>query len=144
MERFRFRLESVRKWRHLELELEEAKLQGLFTELRGLEAHQAALAAGKAEAERSVLTAKTVPAQQLAALDDHRQWVATQQALLAHRVAGCNARIVAQRERVRKAEQNLELLNRLKQRRLTEWSAEVDKEYQTLAEEAFLAGWRRR
>ncbi len=144
MRRFRFRLESVLKWRLLQLELEEEKLQELFAELRALEARQAALAEAQHEAERSVLSLAIIEAQQLAALEAHRQWVAAERSRLAEQQAQCAARITSQRECVRKAEQNLELLERLKQRRLTAWSAEVDKEYQALAEEVFLATWHRR
>jgi len=143
MKRFSFRLQNVLKWRLLQLELEEAQLERLFGGLRSLEAQQAALEAGKTEAERSVLGAETVEAHELAALDAHRRWVAAQQALLARQVVEHNARIAAQKERVRKAEQNLKLLEKLKERRLSEWSAAVEKEYQALAEETFLAQWQR-
>jgi flagellar FliJ protein len=143
MKRFRFRLESVLKWRLLQLELEEEKLQEQFTELRGLEQRQETLAAGKAEAERAVLGAKTVEAGELAALDAHRRWVAAQRERLARAVLECQKRIEEQRGRVRKAEQNLKLLEKLRQRRLVEWTAAVEKEYQALAEEAYLGQWQR-
>lgn len=143
MKRFRFRLESVLKWRQLQLELEEEKLQERFTELRGLEQRAAALEAGKVEAERTVLGAKTVEAGELAALDAHRRWVAAQRERLARAVQDCQKRIEEQRGRVRKAEQNLKLLEKLKERRLVQWTAAVEKEYQALAEEVYLAQWQR-
>ena len=143
MKRFSFRLQNVLKWRLLQLELAEEKLQELFSEARRLEARQISLAEGKAAAERSVLAARTVPAQELAALDAHRRWTAAQQERLARQLLDCQGRITAQREQVRKAEQNLKLLEKLRERRLAEWTAALEKEYQALGEEAFLAQWQR-
>lgn len=143
MKRFNFRLQNVLKWRLLQVETSEEKLQEFLRELRTLEAQQASLEAAKAEAERSVLEAKQVEAQDLAALDTHRRWVAAQQQRLARHARECDTRISAQREQVRKAERNLKLIEKLRARRLGEWSAAVDKEFQALAEEAFLARWPR-
>jgi len=143
MKRFHFRLQSVLKWRFLQLELAEEKLQELFNERQRLEDSRASLEAAKAEAERSVLGAQRVAAYELAALDTHRRWLATQQQRLAEQTEDCKARIAAQRERVRNAERDLKVLEKLKERRLTEWSAAVDKEYQALAEEVYLAQWQR-
>jgi len=143
MKRFSFRLQNVLKWRLLQLELAEEKLQELFGEARSLEARQVSLAEGKAAEEHSVLNAKTVPAQELAALDAHRRWTAAQQERLARQLLDCQGRIAAQREQVRKAEQNLKLLEKLRERRLAEWTFALEKEYEALGEEAFLAQWQR-
>ena len=144
MKRFHFRLESVLRWRLLQLELEEEKLQERFAELRALEQRREKLEAGKVEAERTVLGARTVPAEELAALDAHRRWVASQREQLARAVLDCQKRIEEQRGRVRKAEQNVKLLEKLKERRLAQWSAAADKEYQALADDVYLAQWQRR
>ena len=143
MKRFRFRLESVLRWRQLQLELEEEKLQQRFAELRALEQRQTALEAARAEAERTVLGAKAVAAEELAALDAHRRWVALQRERLAQAVADCQRRIQEQRAQVRKAEQNLKLLEKLKERRLGQWWAGLEKEFQALGEETYLAQWPR-
>ena len=143
MRRFRFRLESVLGWRLIQLELEETQLQGLFGELRQLESRQAALEAAKAEAERSVLSLQVVEAQELGALEAHRLHLASEKARLREQQADCAVRIATQRDAVRKAEQNLRLLERIKQRRFAEWAREVDKEQESLAAEVFLAQWHR-
>lgn len=144
MKRFSFRLQNVLKWRLLQLELEEEKLQELFGELQRLLDLRGSLEAAKAEAERSVLGAQAVAAYELVALDSHRRWVAARQQRLARQAHECQIRIDAQRERVRKAEQDLKLLEKLRERRHGQWSAEVDKAYQALAEEVYLAQWQRR
>lgn len=143
MKRFDFRFQNVLKWRALQLELSEEQLQKLFHEMRALEAQQASFAAAQSEAERAVLEAPSVAAQDLAALDGHRRWVKTQQRRLARQIRDCDARITTQREQVRKAEQDLKLMEKLRDRRLSEWTATADKQHQTLAEESFLAKWQR-
>ncbi|MBM3745156.1 MAG: hypothetical protein FJW34_05110 [Acidobacteria bacterium] len=143
MKRFSFRLQNVLKWRLLQLELAEEKLQELFSEARNLEARQISLAESKAAAEGSVLTARTVAGQELAALEAYRRWTAAQQERLARQLLDCQGRIAAQREQVRKAEQNLKLLEKLRERRLAEWTFALEKEYEALGEEAFLAQWQR-
>ena len=144
MRRFRFRLESVLEWRLLQLELEETKLQGLFEELRRVDGALDALDAGKAEAERAVLGGGTVPAQQLEALDAHRLHLAREKQRLAAARVGCEGRIAAQREQVRKAERDLRLLEKLKERRQAEWRKANDREQEALAAEVFLAQWHRK
>lgn len=143
MKRFRFRLESIREWRLVQLELEETKLQRLFEELREIESQRAGLEAARAEAVRAVLSLAVLEAQQLAALEAHRLHITAEKERLRMQESDCIARIAAQRECVRKAERDLQLLEKLKQRRLAEWEREADKEQETLAAEAFLAKWRR-
>ena len=143
MKRFRFRLESIREWRLVQLELEETKLQRLFEELREIEFRWAGLEAAKAEAVRAVLSSAVLAAQELVALEAHRLHIRAEKERLRKQESDCAARIAAQRERVRKAEQDLQLLEKLKQRRLAEWEKAADKEQETLAAEAFLAKWRR-
>jgi hypothetical protein len=143
MKRFRFRLETIREWRLVQLDLEETKLQRLFEELRQIEFQRAGLEAAQAEAVRAVLSSAVLEAQQLAALEAHRLHITAEKERLRKQESDCAARIAAQRERVRKAERDLQLLENLKQRRLAEWGREADKEHETLAAEAFLAKWRR-
>lgn len=144
MRRFQFRLESVLKWRLTQLEIEETALERLFSELRRMDAGLAALAAAKASAERAVLSAGTVEAQQLAALETHRRHLARERVRLLGERAGLEQRIAAQRQRVLKAERDLRLLEKVKERRLTEWRAAADREQEALASELFLARWRRK
>jgi hypothetical protein len=143
MKRFRFRLESIREWRQLQLELEETKLQRLFEELRQLGACRAGLEADGRDAACAVLSTAIVEAQQLVALEAYRLHLRAEVERLRQQESACGARIAAQRQSVRKAERDLQLLEKLKQRRLAEWEREADKEQETLAAEVFLAKWRR-
>jgi flagellar export protein FliJ len=143
MQRFRFRLESVLAWRRLHLELEETKLQRLFEELRRVDLAGQRLDAEKAQEERAVLYAASVEARELAALESYRQHVRREKERLRKERADCQARVAAQRGLVLKAERDVRLLEKLREKRLGEWQAAADKEQEALASELFLAQWHR-
>ena len=144
MRRFQFRLESVLHWRVLQLELEEAALQRLFEERRALSQALEALAAGKEAAERAVLASDSAGGQALAALDEHRGWLARERQRIGARRADCESRIAAQRQRTIEAERGVRLLERMKHRRLSEWQAETAREEEALASESYLARFHRK
>lgn len=144
MRRFCFRLESVLDWRRLHLELEETKLQRLFEELRALDLAEDRLNAEKAEAERAVLYAPTVEASELEALESHRFHVAREKGRLGRERSDCQRRIVSQRECVLKAERDVRLLERLREKRLAEWQLAASHEQEALAAELFLGRWQRK
>jgi hypothetical protein len=142
MQRFRFRLESVLAWRRLHLELEETKLQRLFGELRQVGLAGERLEEEKAQEERAVLYSPSVEARELAALESYRLHVAREKERLAKLRADCEGRIAAQRAQVLKAERDVRLLEKLREKRLAEWQAAGDREQEALASELFLARWR--
>jgi hypothetical protein len=143
MRSFQFRLETVLGWRRLHLDLEETRLQRLFEELRQVDLAEDRLDAEKAEADRAVLYSASVEAQELAALDRHRLHVARVKERLRQERADCQRRIAAQREQVLKAERDVRLLEKLRERRLVEWQTAADREQEALASELFLARWHR-
>ncbi|HXN45684.1 MAG TPA: hypothetical protein VN893_03530 [Bryobacteraceae bacterium] len=142
MHRFQFRLGSVLGWRAVELELEEGRLEQLFTELRHRDAEALALQVRGRESAQ-LIAAKTLDGQQLAALSYHRHYLEREAARLAAQRADCSKRIAAQQQRVVEAERKVRLLERLKQRRLAEWTFEFNREMEALASETFLAKWAR-
>ncbi len=142
MQRFRFRLASVLKWRTLQLEIEENKLEVLFAERNRATAELARLDECRVEADR-ILERDTVDGQSLAALDRHRASLKSTGQKLRAAAADCERRIAAQRQQVSEAERRVRLLERLKERRLAEWNTEADRELEALASETFLAKWAR-
>jgi hypothetical protein len=142
MRRFQFRLESVLGWRAVELELEEGRLERLFTERRGWEEEALALEARRHESAQ-LIAAKTLDGQQLAALSYHRHYLERQSARIAAQRADCEKRIAAQQQRLVEAERKVRLLERLKERRLAEWTLDFNREMEALASETFLSKWAR-
>ncbi len=142
MHRFEFRLESVLGWRAVELELEEGRLERLFTERRSWEAQSRALEERRREAGQ-LIAAKTIDGQQLAAFSHHRRYLEREAAQLWAKRGDCEKRIAAQQQRVVEAERKVRLLERLKDRRLGEWTLDFNREMEALASETFLAKWAR-
>jgi flagellar biosynthesis chaperone FliJ len=143
MRRFRFRLDSVLGWRVIELELEETKLERLFAERHSISAELLQIE-DRRRAAAAVIAAKTLDGQQLSALDEHRRYLAREVERLLGKRSDCEKRILAQQQRVIEAERRLRLLERLKERRLGEWTHDFNRELEELASEAFLAKWARK
>ncbi len=125
-------------WRVVELEIEEGRLEQLFSERRGWDEQLLALEARRRESA-GLLAAKTLDGQQLAAFSHHRRYLEREGVRLAARHADCEKRIGAQRQRVVEAERKVRLLERLKERRLAEWTVDFDREMEALASETFLS-----
>jgi len=146
MKRFEFRLERVREWRFVRMELEQARLEELFGELHSLEAAERRLAAEIEEAERGVQAAATgqraVEGHQFVELDEYRLYVRRQEQRLAAQKAEVRERIAAQRERLLLARRDYRLLEKLKEKAFKQWQAGYDKEIENLASEMFLAQWK--
>jgi len=142
--RFDFRLEQVRRWRELQRDQEEARLQALLAEFRRLETAGDDLAHAAALAEQSVRPtpdAPLGPMQELQALDSYRAHVRREFMRLANLRSRLDARINTQRRALLEAERKLEVLDTLRQERLAEWKKELDKEQEELVAELVVARW---
>src|SRR6202035_4703589 len=74
MKRFNFRLDQVRRWRQDQAELEEMRLQQLYTELRVMEARRKAIAAEADLSRRKLVTQQSVTAEELSFLEAFRAY----------------------------------------------------------------------
>jgi flagellar export protein FliJ len=142
MKAFRFPFDRVRRWRAQQLEMEEAKLQKLFSERNSIRAARAVLAEERMAEERAVRAPGAATASDLAALDAFVRYVVAEQRRLNGAESDCENRIAAQQREVAEARRRVELLNRLKEKRQAEWQHEFDREQETLAGELFLAKWK--
>ncbi|HLX42730.1 MAG TPA: hypothetical protein VKR43_04820, partial [Bryobacteraceae bacterium] len=68
MRRFSFPLERVMEWRRTEARIEEAKLERLLGERRGIDARAAALNVDRSEAELALIAARVSTGEELAAV----------------------------------------------------------------------------
>ncbi|MCW5978997.1 MAG: hypothetical protein KIT09_13030 [Bryobacteraceae bacterium] len=146
MKRFTFPLERVRLWRKTQIDIEYAKLQELFAELRRLECEVADLHQTE-QGARKALLAHAVARQplegaELERLDDFHLYARQQDGLLARNKEALLGRIAAQRERLIEARRKLSLLDKLKERASDQWQREFEKEIETLASEQFVARWK--
>jgi flagellar export protein FliJ len=141
MKRFDFPLERVREWREKQVAVEEAKLERLFAELSAIAAARAELDAEQARNEQLVVQAGGVTASDLQALDGFRRYVKAERGRIETLRADCSKRIEQQRAAILEARRRYELLGRLKQRSLRLWTAEMNRELEANAAEAYLAKW---
>ena len=136
MKRFEFRLERVVAWRAEQLDVEESRLHQLQAELRNLEAQRAALESEEAASARALVTARALPAEDLHREDLFRRYAARQRELIAGQRAATERNINEQRARVLEARKKVELLKRLRAKRLAAWTADIDRELEQQAAEA--------
>jgi len=142
MKKFAFPLERLRRWRELEREKEEVKLQALFAELENLNQAQAALDREMHGAEEFARRA-TPDLDELKALDNYRRWADCERLRMAQRRAHTERRIEEQRRILTESERKVEVLDQLKAEQGEAWRKELDKEQEQLVAELVVARWGR-
>jgi flagellar export protein FliJ len=144
MTRFQFRLQKVLEWREKQLELEDIRFKRQIAELAGLDRARADLQSAGLQAERQVRTSAVVSGRDLSALAGYRRYVQTYGRKLEAQRAEAQKQLEAQQNAMLEARRRCRLLERLKERRLSEWQLACDRELDQLASESFLALWARR
>jgi hypothetical protein len=143
MKAFQFQLERVRAWREKQLAIEEAQLERLFAEKALTEERRRLLDREAHDSQSAVCVAKFIEAPQLHALDAFRHFAAQQHKTLTQSLLVCDHRIAQQQQRILEARRRLELLNKLKERQLKTWTANLARELELQAGEIYLAKWSR-
>jgi flagellar export protein FliJ len=138
MKKFSFPLETARRWRERQAEIEEVRLQALFAEKQSMEDRVAALQA-ELEAEHRRIEDTSFDAGELARLDEFRVWVMRDKQRLRSSLADCEKRIAAQRAVLVETRRRFQLVDRLKDKALLEWGRAGAKEQEDLAAELYLA-----
>jgi hypothetical protein len=141
MTNFRFPLEKVLDWRRTQLELEEAAFRQRMAVLAAAEHARAQMEAAATTTEAEVRRWNTVSGADLAAFGDFRLHARAQEAALAARRAECAREVATQQASMLEARRRCRLLERLKERRLTEWKSSLDRELESIASESYLAQW---
>jgi len=143
MKRFRFPLESVQNLRRRQLEAEEAKLGPLYQELESIEAADKQVKQELAlEQSRLASPEMVLRPFDLTVLDQFREFAQRRAVSLHWQKLNCQQRIETQMKAIRDAKQKYELLEKLRERELAEWNADLNKELDALAEEVFIAKWK--
>jgi len=143
MTRFQFRLQKVMEWREKELELENARLKERSAEVANLDRAQADLKSAEIDAENELRRGTAISGQELAALAGYRRWVRLRARQLAAERSEALHRLQAQEQIMLEARRRCRLLERLRERRLTEWKAAENQQMEEVAAESFLARWPR-
>lgn len=135
MKRFEFTLERVLEFRRLQASTERARLDEILAQRAPLVVAQERLS----EEGRAVLRYGAKLPVEFSARDNYSQFVRRQQERLEAQMVEIDKRAAAQRTKVMEAERRCDLLEKLKQRRQTEWTVAADRELEELAADSFRA-----
>jgi flagellar biosynthesis chaperone FliJ len=139
MKSFQFRLASALRLREVQLQAEQSKLHELMAEEQRLQQSLEALQNERRDQLLLLQTAHELEATELRALSSFL--VACDGRALGIRDAITRqARLIQeQRQHVLRAERNVRLLDKLRERKLQEWTLEASRQIETAAQEAWLA-----
>jgi flagellar export protein FliJ len=141
MPAFRFRLEKVLEWYTHQYELEERRFTVCMAALTAAKQALAALQAERITIEQDVVSRAAIPGRDFAALGLYRLGAKKREVDLQAALDQCEADVIAQRLRLQAAERRVRLLEKLRERRLTEHVYAETRELQELAADAFFAKW---
>ena len=144
MKAFHFPLEKALDWRRVQLELEEARYKQQVAALAGLDRQRAEVEASGIRAEIQVREWSPIAAGDLSALGNFRLYIKSQESEIARRRFEAAQKLAEQQKLMLEARRRWRLLDRLKDRRLTEWTTGRDREVEQIAAESYLARWHRR
>jgi hypothetical protein len=143
MQRFVFSLQRVLSWRRTQTDMEGSVLQQLTSDLDKLTLAEVRGDLLRQKVEDGVRECAVVAASDLWALSAYRARLLRERTDLAKRKKECEKRMATQRERVCEAERRCRLLERVEQRRRSEWTHAFDREMDAQAGESYLARWNR-
>ena len=139
MKKFAFRLARVMDWRGAQVRVEETALEILQAGLRGLESRLAETRAAREQALKAPPIGAFVTGAELGALDRFRKGAAIECAKLAEAAAESRQREAAQLQVVIRKRRDFRLLEKLRQRKLDTWKADLEREIDKEASELHLA-----
>jgi flagellar export protein FliJ len=143
MQAFRFPLQRVLDLRNTQLEMEEVKLKQLMAAVADLDRRRMEIENAGRSAELEVREWRPVTGGDLAALGRYRMAVAQQEQNLDRQRVQAQQRVAEQHKVIQEARRRCRLLDRLKEKRLTEWETARDRELEEMAAESYLAQWNR-
>ena len=144
MKSFRFPLEKTLDFRRIQLELEEVRYKQQVAALASLDRQRAEIEASGIRAEIQVRGWNPIAAGDLRALGDFRLHVKSQESEIARRRCEAAKKLAGQQKLMLEARRRCRLLEQLKERRLTEWTAARDHELEEIAAESYTSRWNRR
>jgi flagellar export protein FliJ len=141
MQRFQFRLDRVLDWRRKQCGMEESRMAACLALVQDTDRKIEALRAERAAIDREVLTRPAIPAADFLNLGRYRARAGKEELELGEERRQRLQSAAEQRVRVQQAQQRVRLLEKMRDRRLTEYSIAAGRELEEAAAEAFLVRW---
>lgn len=140
MKRFEFRLDSVLRLRELQLERERAELQRLVGEQRRLESDLEAIRRERQQAKSFVYEQGNLENAELRTMSAFLLGLDARTGVIRGRLEEIARSVEQQRQVAIAAERKVRLLEKLRERKLEAWKHETNREIESVAQEAWLAG----
>jgi len=144
MTTFQFPLQRALDWRRTQLQLAEARVEQQLAAAAAIDRARADLDAMARRTEVEVRQFPALEGADLSALGSFRVASQVRRRELAARREECQRELAARRAVMLEARRRSRLLERLKERRFTEWQSVADRELDELAADSYLAQWARR
>lgn len=144
MKAFQFALQKALDIRARQLALDEAKFQAAAASVAQADREREILLQARQAAEAQVRRAEGVRGEELSALEWFRKRTSAEEQRIAHVRAQRVQTLEQERAAMLETRRRVRLLERLKESRYAEWSAQAVKEIEEMASESYLAQWRRK
>jgi flagellar biosynthesis chaperone FliJ len=141
MQNFRFRLARVFEWYTRQYQEEERIFSACLATLADARQAIVDLQAERLSIERDVLSRHSIPSRELVALGLYRLGARQRELELIAVRERCEQAVEAQRVKLQAAERRVRLLEKLRDRRLTEHNYAEARELEELASDAYFAKW---
>jgi len=141
MKAFVFPLERVLDLRRKQVQIEELLLEGLLAECRRIEFEEGQVQRAVESAARSLLEQDVLDPIELQALEHFRSWSTRRREELKRRLIDVERKACEQRLKLNEVRKEERLVEKLRERRLVEWTGDFHRELEEQASEAFLARW---
>ena len=141
MQPFHFPLERVLLWYRKQAQLEEVRLAASVLTLNRAQEAVDRLRAERLAVRRSVISTAGISTQELAALASYVRGVNGRESELVLDLQKQELSVQAQRQRVQAARSRVQLLEHLRERRVSEHSYAVDRELESLAADSYMSKW---
>lgn len=139
MKRFRFQLESARRWRETQLALEEARYMRILARLSAVRRQIEDLQEAAAHERHAIVREASLLGEQLVQFEEFQRFVVNESGRLRAECDRLNAEAAEQLEIRNLADRNLKLVEKLKDEQRREWRIEEGRELQELADESYSA-----
>ena len=139
MKNFRFRLEAALRLREIQYESERLKLHQLLADEQRLTSSLESLAVERREASAFIQNLDNPANRDFRALSSFLLGTATRASTLREEIIKRKSLITEQRQRVRRAERNVRLLQKLREKQLRDWTIAVDKKIERDAQDSWIA-----
>lgn len=141
MRAFRFRLDRVLKLREAELNTEQAKVEALWAEHARMQRERDALEASLQQEVTAVRSKQFLHPSELVSLERYNGQVQRERKQWDARLAEHMKAIEEQKLRVVEAKMRVRMLEKLREKRQSEWQVEADRELDEVTSDFSAAQW---